>query len=327
MPRAAACALGEPDVGDFRIGVRAPRQDERARAGAAEEERVLDDDARLEVGVVGELVRRAHVPRRVDARVRGAQAVVDGHPRARVVGDADRLEAEPLDVGRAADADQDRVHREALERRRRRSRESRAPPALARCARRGSRARGRTPSRASARATSSAASGSSRRRICAALWTRDDLRAEAREGLRELAADRAAADHGEPAGQRGEGEDGLVREIAGLGQAGDGRLGRARAGRDHRLLEAERRARRPSTVSGPEKRAAPRKTSTPRPRKRAAESRRLSPARSRRIRSITAPKSTVGTGRRPARRTRPPRARRRRRARAGSGPSTARSRR
>ena len=69
------------------------------------------------------------------------------------------------------------------------------------------------------------------------------LRAEAREGLRELAADRAAADHGEPAGQLGQGEDGLVREIAGLGQPGDGRLGRAGARRDHRLLEAERHAR------------------------------------------------------------------------------------
>ena len=84
---------------------------------------------------------------------------------------------------------------------------------------------------------------SSRGRICPSASRSDYLRAEAREGLRELAADRAAADHGEPAGQLGQGEDRLVREIAGLGQPGDGRLGRAGARRDHRLLEAERHAR------------------------------------------------------------------------------------
>ena len=69
------------------------------------------------------------------------------------------------------------------------------------------------------------------------------LRAEAREGLRELAADRAAADHGQPPRQLGQREDRLVREVAGLGQPGDGRLGRAGARRDHRVLEAERPSR------------------------------------------------------------------------------------
>ena len=44
------------------------------------------------------------------------------------------------------------------------------------------------------------------------------------------------------------------------------------------------------------KRASPKKTSTPRSRKRAAESARLIPARSRRMRSITAPKSALAPG-------------------------------
>ena len=81
-------ALVEPDVRDLRVGVRAPGHGERARAGPAEEERVLDDDARLAVGGVRELVRRAHVAGGVDPRVRRPQPVVDAHARARVVGDA-----------------------------------------------------------------------------------------------------------------------------------------------------------------------------------------------------------------------------------------------
>ena len=84
-----------------------------AGALAAEEERVLDDDAGREVGGVGELPARAHVAGGVDARVGRAQVVVDVDARARVVRDADRLQAEPVDVRRAAGADQDLVDGDA----------------------------------------------------------------------------------------------------------------------------------------------------------------------------------------------------------------------
>ena len=66
------------DVRDLGIGVRAPRDDQRARALAAEEQRVLDDDARQRIGGVGELERRADVAGREDPAVRRAQVIVDG---------------------------------------------------------------------------------------------------------------------------------------------------------------------------------------------------------------------------------------------------------
>jgi hypothetical protein len=52
----------EADVGDFRVGVGAPGNRQRAGTLAPEEERVLDDDARHGVGGVGELVARAMSP-------------------------------------------------------------------------------------------------------------------------------------------------------------------------------------------------------------------------------------------------------------------------
>src|SRR5438034_358324 len=70
----------------------------------------------------------------------------------------------------------------------------------------------------------------------------DDLGAQAAERLRQLAADRAGADHGERGRALGQREDALVGQEAGLGEPRDGRVGRARAGRDHGALEAKRRA-------------------------------------------------------------------------------------
>ena len=315
-------------MGDLRIGVRAPGQGERARAGAAEEERVLDDDPRLEVGVVRELVRRAHVAGGVDPRVGGPQSVVDGHARARVVGDADDLEAEPLDVGRAA---------------RRRpgsrptARRAAAPPRVtvdhARRRRLARRARSLAPRAQvdavadSARSTRSAASAVLAAQDLALALEQRHAGAEARERLGQLAADRARADHGEPARQLGQGEHRLVREIAGLGQPGDGRRRRARAGGDHRPLEAERLARDLDGVRPGEARRAEEHVHAE-----VAEARgRVGPAESPRAAGASAPlpprSPRAPPAAAPARRTRPPRARRRRRAPRGSGSSTARSRR
>ncbi len=70
------------------------------------------------------------------------------------------------------------------------------------------------------------------------------LTPEARERLRQLAPDRAAADDHEARRAAGEREDRLVRVVRGLGESGDGRHRRARAGRDHGAPEGESRARR-----------------------------------------------------------------------------------
>ena len=76
-----------------------------------QEQRVLDHDARRGVGHVGVLALRGHVARGVDAPVGGLQAVVTCTPVLAVVGDAGRLEVQPLDVGHPPDPRQDLVHR------------------------------------------------------------------------------------------------------------------------------------------------------------------------------------------------------------------------
>ena len=55
-PALLRLGLREADVGDLGIGVGAGRDREGAGPGPPEEEGVLDHDARLEVGGVGELV-------------------------------------------------------------------------------------------------------------------------------------------------------------------------------------------------------------------------------------------------------------------------------
>src|SRR2546429_470293 len=104
--------LGLADVRDRRVGGGAPGDVQRAQLLPAEEEGVLDHDACGRIGHVRELVLHADVARGVDAPVGGLQAVVHQHTARRVVLDADRLEAEALDVGRAARPDPYLVHRD-----------------------------------------------------------------------------------------------------------------------------------------------------------------------------------------------------------------------
>src|SRR5262249_57441537 len=96
------------------VGIGAAGHHERRQLLGGHEQRVLHHDLRGCVGGVGELPRHADVARRVDARVAGLEIVVHVYAAARVVADADRLEIEPVDVGRAADAEQDLVHYDAL---------------------------------------------------------------------------------------------------------------------------------------------------------------------------------------------------------------------
>src|SRR5439155_2883483 len=104
----AGLRLRPADVRDLRLGVRAPRDDDRAHRLPAEEERLPEHAASPGVGRVGELVAGADVPRGVDAGVRGAEAIVDDQPRP-LVAHTRGLEAESLDVGNPADGEEDGV--------------------------------------------------------------------------------------------------------------------------------------------------------------------------------------------------------------------------
>src|SRR5216683_2257124 len=60
------------DVGDFRIGVRAPRDDQSTRLLTTEEERVLQNRARHGIRGMRELVDRTDIAGGVNVRIRGA---------------------------------------------------------------------------------------------------------------------------------------------------------------------------------------------------------------------------------------------------------------
>ena len=229
-------ALGEPDVRDLGLGVRAPGHDERARLRVPEEERVLDHQARLEVGVVRELEGRGDVAARVDVRVRRHEMIVDLDAGADRVLDADLLEIEPLDVRRAADTDHDLVGLDRLAalqvERLRAPRRLRGP--LDRLAARDPHTVALERAEDDVRGVAILLDEDLRRDL-----DEMDLRAEPRERLRELAADRSRADDGEAARKRRQRKDRLVREVTGLLEAGDRRGRGARAGRDHRARETE----------------------------------------------------------------------------------------
>ena len=137
-----------------------------------------------------------------------------------VVCDARRLEPQTLDVRRAAGGDQDLVgHELAAPRAPRPARSKRSSLS------RPSRPRDRTstsltpssswtPSRSSASCTIVGGVGVLAGEELGPDVEDGDVGAEAREGLGQLAADRAAADDRQAAGQLGQVEDGLVGEVA-----------------------------------------------------------------------------------------------------------------
>ena len=251
MPAARASALVHPHVRHLGIGVGAPRHHERGELLRAREQRVLHHDLRRGVGRVGELPLHADVAGGVDARVAGLEIVVHVHAAARVVAHAHRLEVEPLDVGRAADAEQQLVDDDALGcgpsrvREVDRARVAVALDALDRGAVHHADALGREARLEDPRGVLVLARQDVRVGV-----QHDHLAAEPPERLRQLAADRARADHAEAARPLGEVEDRLVGQVARGLDALDRQRDRARAGRDHGLLEAQRRARRPRRCRG-----------------------------------------------------------------------------
>ena len=240
-PPFARVALVEPQVRHLGVGVGAPRHHQGRELLAPEEQRVLDHDLGCRIGRVRELPVHAHVTRGVDALVRGPQAVVDLHAAARIELDANRLEAEALDVWRPAGSHQDLVDDDLL-------------LAVAPCdvkhllvAFAFHLSDARAENQLDALADQRLLHDLRRIRVLANEDLRRPLeqahaRSQPLEALSQFATDRAGADHGEPLRSLGQLEDGLVGEVAGSGQALDGRRDGAGAGRDHGLLESQLRA-------------------------------------------------------------------------------------
>ncbi len=104
----ASVLLVHADVGDLGAGVGAPGHHQVAGLGAAEEERVLDGDARQRVGGVGELVAAGDIADREDAPVGGAKAIVHGDSLP-IELDARLLQTDPFHVRGPADRHQQLV--------------------------------------------------------------------------------------------------------------------------------------------------------------------------------------------------------------------------
>ena len=225
-------------VGHLRRGVGAAGYDQPVGTGAGKEERVLDHDRGMGVGQVGEVGRGRHVAGGEDAGVRRAQLRVDPDAGG-VAADADFPESQPFDVGRPAHGHQDFV--------------ADGLPLLALAVDPGEpdgaglgrrfldpRAKGQLDAVAAKRPFDHG------RRV--RILARQDAgqhvedrhpAAEPGEGLRELAADRAGADDGQPPGPLGQGEDGLVGQVAAALEARYRRRLGAGAGGDHGPPEAQ----------------------------------------------------------------------------------------
>ena len=230
-------AAGGSHVRKLRPGVGAPRNHQRIGARAPREQRVTQRDARLRIGRVRELQRRAHIPCRVDVRVGGAQAGVDGNAGLAVDAHPGPRQREVLDVACTAGGDQHLIggDRGAV----------RKHQHLARA-----RARGAGDPRAEAQphAVPDQSLSHPLRRVGFVLrqdlWPeleQLDLRAEAREGLCELAADGTRTQHRQTPRLPGEIEHALVGQGRDLRQSRQRRNVGARARGDHGAARAQRR--------------------------------------------------------------------------------------
>ena len=222
----------------FRRGVGAAGYDQPVGAGAGKEERVLDDDRGMGVGQVGEIGRGRHVAGGEDAGVHRAQLRVDPDA-AGIAADANLLESQPFDVGRPAHGHQEFV--------------ADGLPLLALAVdpdkpdAAGLRRRFLDPcieGQLDAVAAKRPFDQGRGVRVLARQDTGQHVEsrhpaAEPGEGLGELTADRAGADDGQPFGPLGQGEDGLVGQVAAAFEARYGRRLGAGAGGDHGPPEAQ----------------------------------------------------------------------------------------
>ena len=218
----------KPDMSDCRIGVGAPRNRQCTQTLTAEEQRILNHDARRRVGGMGELVLQAGIAGGIDAPVAAAQEIIDPDAGDSVEIDARGFQIQAVDIRYPACADQNGIDRyrdavvvadqidELL------------PAFHAHVDGSGVQAH-----------LDAVARKCIREELCGValflgqeqrLFLRNNgLRSEAAERLRQFAAERAAADDQQAARQLGQVEDVLVSQIVGL-----------RRGREYRLCSAVR---------------------------------------------------------------------------------------
>jgi hypothetical protein len=241
-PRDSASAAEIPDVGELRRGVGTPRDHQVLATAPSEEEGVANDHAGLGVGRVGELERRGDVADGEDLRVRGSQPVIHLDSPSRVELDTCCYQPEVLHVRLPPGGDQ-KVLRRCLQ--------LLVTAAVA-----------HDPLNAApfdAFHPDPALDPDAVRRQpprdefdCVRVVLGEDAvgdlderdpGTEAGERLRQLTTDRASADHRQPLRKLREREDRLVRQVSGVGQAGNRRGRSTCAGGDHRPAEPERSAR------------------------------------------------------------------------------------
>jgi len=112
---ALGCGLvfGQPDVGHFWRGVGGAGDDQGTGLLAAAEQGVLNDDAGLKIGAMGEPRGRADVATGEDATMGRAEGVIDLH--AMLIGsDADGFEVQVIDIRGSSNGDQQAVHGEIV---------------------------------------------------------------------------------------------------------------------------------------------------------------------------------------------------------------------
>mmetsp|Transcript_34842 Transcript_34842/g.103883 ORF Transcript_34842/g.103883 Transcript_34842/m.103883 type:complete len:523 (-) Transcript_34842:15-1583(-) len=242
-------ASRQPDGGDLGLGVAAARHHERGDLPAVAEERVLHG----QLGHLARHVREARYARRavadrVHARVGRGSEVVNRDALLAAVRHARRVEAEPVDVRRAARRNQQRL---ALQLRR----DAAAAAQHELEQREGARVVWLLPQRLHLLDVHARHEGDavglerlddrlSRRRLLLGQDRRASehrhLRAKGGEGLRHLHPDDARAEHDHPRRERSQVVERRVGDVRGGGEAGRGRHRGAASRRDDALLEAER---------------------------------------------------------------------------------------
>ena len=228
---------GEAHMGDLRVGEGAPGDHQPGGFLPSREQGVGEQDAGLGVGRVGELEGRAEVAGRENARVGGPEPVVDTDAVA-VEFYTRRVQAEPLDVGRTTGRDQDGVHPQLLRAActvqiehplRALDAHTRDPAVQPHLDPFAGKHRGEQVGHLAVLA------GKQLRPVL----DQGHPAAEAGKGLGHLAAHRAAAEHGQPGGQGGEGEQGLIGQRLGRAQAGDVRQRGPGAGAQGRAVKGK----------------------------------------------------------------------------------------
>src|SRR5712672_2358591 len=96
-------------MGNFRVGIGAPRDSQGAQTVAAPEQSVTNHESRRSILDVREFVFQTNVTRGEYPGVRSLQEIVDSNPTNIVVLNAGRLQIDPLHVRGALNTNQDLI--------------------------------------------------------------------------------------------------------------------------------------------------------------------------------------------------------------------------